>query len=98
MRRCPVLNCAHALLEAVYELTFDFSLECEPMNVDFENGGIADTVCLVAGFDNINVTDFVPVAVSSVQLIGAYNSVRVVIFAYVLHSSFPNIFTPRCFY
>lgn len=53
----------------VYELTFDFSLECEPINVDLESGGINDATCLVAGFDNINVTDLIPVAVSSVQLI-----------------------------
>ena len=53
----------------VYELTFDFSLECEPINVDLDGGGIEDATCLVAGFDNINVTDLIPVAVSSVQLI-----------------------------
>ena len=53
----------------VYELTFDFDLECEPINVDFESGGILDATCHVNGFDNINVTDLVPVAVSSVQLI-----------------------------
>ena len=53
----------------VYELTFDFSLECEPINVDLENGGIVDATCLVTGFDDINVTDLIPVAVSSVQLI-----------------------------
>ena len=53
----------------VYELTFDFSLECEPINVDRESGGILDATCLVAGFDNINVTDLIPVTVSSVQLI-----------------------------
>lgn len=54
---------------SAYVLTFDFSLECEPINVDFENGGIADAVCLVTGFDNINVTDLVPVAISSIQFI-----------------------------
>ena len=53
----------------VYELTFDFSRGCEPINVDRDSGGIMDATCLVAGFDNINVTDLVPVAVSSVQLI-----------------------------
>jgi len=53
----------------VYEFTFDFSLECEPINVDLNSGGILDATCLVAGFDNINVTDLVPVAVSSVQII-----------------------------
>jgi len=53
----------------VYELTFDFSLECEPINIDMDNGGIDDATCLVAGFDNVNVTDRIPVAVSSVQLI-----------------------------
>ncbi|KAL7560623.1 hypothetical protein ACA910_001310 [Epithemia clementina (nom. ined.)] len=52
-----------------YELTFDFSLECEPINVDLDNGGILDATCLVTGFDSINVTNLVPVAVSSVQLI-----------------------------
>ena len=34
-----------------------------------DNGGIDDATCLVAGFDNVNVTDRIPVAVSSVQLI-----------------------------
>ena len=50
-------------------MTFDFSLECEPINADMESCGIADATCLVTGFDNINVTDIVPVAVSSVQVI-----------------------------
>ena len=53
----------------VYELTFDFSLECEPQNLDLSGGGIADATCLVTGFDDINVTDLVPVAVSAVQII-----------------------------
>lgn len=53
----------------VYEFTFDFSLECEPLNVDLESGGIVDASCLVSGFDDLNVTDLVPVAVSSVQVI-----------------------------
>ena len=52
---------------ATYEFTLDFSLECEPVNVG--GPGIADTTCLVTGFDKINVTDLVPVAVSSIQLI-----------------------------
>lgn len=53
----------------VLELTFDFSLDCEPMNVDLSSGGIEDATCIVTGFDNINVTDLVPVDVSSVQII-----------------------------
>lgn len=53
----------------VYELTFDFSLECEPINVDLTSGGIVDATCLVAGFENVNVTDLAPVSVSSIQLI-----------------------------
>lgn len=53
----------------VYQLTFDFSLTCEPININLTNAGIMDATCLVSGFENINVTDLVPVAVSSVQLI-----------------------------
>ena len=37
--------------------------------MDLENGGIVDATCLVTGFDDVNVTDLIPVAVSSVQLI-----------------------------
>ena len=54
---------------SVYEFTFDFSLECEPINVSVGNGGVSDPTCLVTGFDNPDTTDLVPVAVSSVQII-----------------------------
>lgn len=53
----------------VYELTFDFALECDPINVDVAGDGILDATCLVTGATSPNITDFVPVAVSSVQII-----------------------------
>lgn len=52
-----------------YELKFDFSLECDPINIYRESGGVLDAICLVSGFDSIDVADLFPVAASSVQFI-----------------------------
>ena len=53
----------------MYHFTFDFSLGCEPSNVDLGRGGLVDSTCYVTGYDDINVTDLVPVNVRSVQII-----------------------------
>jgi len=52
----------------VYEMTLDFSLTCPPILVDIGEGVIEGS-CLITSFDNPEVTDLVPVAVSSVQFI-----------------------------
>jgi hypothetical protein len=46
-----------------YTFTFDFGLDCPPVNVT-RNGGVAATVCQISPFPgepDANITDLVPV-------------------------------------
>jgi len=52
----------------VYEMTLDFSLTCPPILVEIGEGVIEGS-CLITSFDNPEVIDLIPVAVSSVQFI-----------------------------
>lgn len=51
-----------------YEFTLDFSLFCPPVNVTI-NDAIAATTCMVSPFGDPTVTDLVPVAVQSIDIL-----------------------------
>jgi hypothetical protein len=53
---------------STYEFTFDFSLFCPPVNITIGDA-VAATSCLVSPYGNADVTDLVPVAVQSIDIL-----------------------------
>jgi hypothetical protein len=51
-----------------YEFTFDFSLFCPPVNITIGDA-VSATSCLVSPFGSPDVTDLVPVAVQSIDIL-----------------------------
>ena len=51
-----------------YEFVFNFNLTCPPVNVT-EGNAVAATSCLISPFGNPAVTDLVPVAVESIEIL-----------------------------
>jgi hypothetical protein len=51
-----------------YEFTLDFSLFCPPVNITIGDA-VAATTCMVSPFGDPTVTDLVPVAVQSIDIL-----------------------------
>lgn len=51
-----------------YEFTLDFSLFCPPVNITVGDA-VAATTCMVSPFGDPNVTDLIPVAVQSIDIL-----------------------------
>jgi len=59
-----------------YEFTLDFSLTCPPVNITLGNA-VAATSCMVSPFRNPEVTDLVPVSVSSIDVLELNQNLQV---------------------
>jgi hypothetical protein len=53
---------------STYQFTFDFGLTCPPVNVT-RSDAVAATTCLIAPFGDPEVTDLIPVAVQSINIL-----------------------------
>jgi hypothetical protein len=61
-----------------YEFTFDFSLFCPPVNITLGDA-VSATSCLVSPFGNPDVTDLIPVAVQSIDVLELGQDLRVLV-------------------
>lgn len=63
---------------STYTFTFDFSLTCLPVNITTnDDGAIQDISCLVSPFGDPAVTDLVPVAVQTIDILELGQDLRV---------------------
>ena len=63
---------------SVYEFTLDFGLSCPPVNVE-ENDAVDRTSCAITPFGDPAVTDLVPVAVQSIDILELGQGLRILV-------------------
>jgi hypothetical protein len=63
---------------ATYEFTLDFNLGCGDRDVRAGNPGIVDSACVLNTQGNQNVTDFVPVRVTEIQILELDQNLQVI--------------------
>lgn len=63
---------------SAYKFKFDFDLSCPPVNVE-ENDAVDKTNCVITAFGDSDVTDFVPVAVQSIDVLELGQTIRIVV-------------------
>jgi hypothetical protein len=63
---------------STYEFTLDFSLFCPPVNITLGDA-IQATSCLVSPFGNPEVSDLVPIAVQSIDILELGQDLRVLV-------------------
>ena len=61
-----------------YEFTLNFEHFCPPVNIT-QNNGIQDRSCVVTPYSSTNVTDLVPVVVTSIDILELGQGLRVLV-------------------
>ena len=62
----------------VYEFTLDFALTCPPVNITLGDA-VAATTCLVSPYANPEVSDLVPVSVSSIDVLELNQNLQIMV-------------------